>query len=104
MQKEQLIAVKKAVFPFNAILWLFFIENHKGAYHEVAMVNPFTSNIITIGDNLISMEMYKHEKCHVEQIQREGRFKFICKYLYYNIRYGYRNNLYEVEAREVASK
>lgn len=104
MQREQLVVVKKARFPFNLILWLFFIKNHKGAYHEVAMVNPFTSNIITIGDNLITQDMYKHELCHVEQIKREGRLKFIFKYLYYNIKYGYINNPYEVEAREYASK
>lgn len=96
--------VKKAYFPFNLILWVFFISTHKGPYHEVGMVNPFNSDILTIGDNLITEEMYKHELCHVEQIKREGRLKFLVKYLYYNIKYGYINNPYEVEAREAASK
>lgn len=40
-----------------------------------------------------------HELEHVRQIEREGLIKFYVKYLWYNIRYGYRNNPYEVAAR-----
>lgn len=100
MAQNNLYAVKKAYFPFNLILWIFFIIDHKAAYHEVAMIDPFFLNIITIGDNLIDEKMYKHEKCHIEQVKREGRIKFLFKYLYYNIKYGYENNPFEVEARQ----
>ena len=68
------------------------------------MIDPFLLNILTIGDDLISESMYKHELCHIEQIKRDGRLKFICKYLYYNIKYGYDKNPYEIEARQVATK
>ena len=43
--------------------------------------------------------LIKHEMVHIEQIKREGRIKFFFKYTYYWIRYGYKNNPYEVEAR-----
>ena len=100
MAQNNLYVVKKAYFPFNLILWIFFISRHKAAYHEVAMIDPFFLNIVTIGDNLIDEKMYKHEKCHIEQVKREGRLKFLFKYLYYNIRYGYERNPYELEANE----
>lgn len=94
--------VDKAKFPFNIILWFFSrsaCKGKKGCY--VAMVNPFTLNIITTKEDLlIGDKIYKHELKHIEQVKREGRLKFICKYLWFNIRYGYKNNPYEVEARE----
>ena len=99
MDKNTFVA-KKAYFPFNIFLWIFFIIHHKGAYHEVAMIDPLFMNILTIGDSIITEKLYKHEKMHIEQVKRDGRFKFIIKYLYYTIRYGYKNNPYEIEARE----
>jgi len=42
----------------------------------------------------------KHELCHVQQFQQYGYFVFIIKYLWENIRNGYQNNKYEIEARQ----
>ena len=42
----------------------------------------------------------KHELCHVKQFQQNGFVIFILKYLWENMKHGYRNNKYEVEARE----
>lgn len=39
-----------------------------------------------------------HEECHKLQWRRDGAFKFIMKYLWYQLRYGYAKNPYEVEA------
>ena len=39
-----------------------------------------------------------HEEIHIEQIRREGFFKFYLKYLWYNFKYGYIGNPYEKEA------
>lgn len=41
----------------------------------------------------------KHELKHIEQMKREGILRFMVKYNYYWLRYGYKNNPYEVEAR-----
>lgn len=45
------------------------------------------------------MKLRRHELKHIEQIEKEGRFRFAFKYLYYNIKLGYKNNPYEIEAR-----
>ena len=45
-----------------------------------------------------------HENHHKVQWKRDGIIKFALKYLWYQIRYGYKNNPYEVEAREVAGQ
>jgi len=45
-----------------------------------------------------------HENAHKEQYAEEGFCKFLAKYLYYSAKHGYRNNPYEVAAREVAEK
>lgn len=44
-------------------------------------------------------KLIRHELCHLEQIERDGRLIFSIKYLYWLARHGYRNNPYEVEAR-----
>lgn len=46
-----------------------------------------------------SSRLLRHEAKHLEQIEREGRVRFACKYLWQLCRYGYRNAPYEVEAR-----
>jgi len=43
--------------------------------------------------------LLRHERKHLEQIERDGRLLFSIKYLWWLARYGYWNNPYEVEAR-----
>jgi len=47
-----------------------------------------------------SPEWIRHEDEHKRQYAREGILKFLIKYFYYSIRYGYHNNPYEVDARK----
>ena len=42
----------------------------------------------------------RHEWTHIDQIEREGYYTFHIKNTYNNLVYGYRNNPYEIEARE----
>lgn len=44
----------------------------------------------------------RHEEWHKKQWRDDGRIKFIFKYLWYQIRYGYYANPYEIEARQAA--
>lgn len=44
--------------------------------------------------------LLRHERCHLDQIERDGRILFSIKYLYWLCRYGYWMNPYEVEARK----
>ena len=48
--------------------------------------------------------LLRHERCHLEQIERDGRLLFSIKYLYWLCRYGYKMCPYEVEARAAESK
>jgi len=43
-----------------------------------------------------------HENKHKEQYKRDGFFNFLFKYIYYQFKYGYKDNPYEVEARKAA--
>ena len=104
---QKYVSVKRAVFPFNIILWIFK-KTMCSSNSTVSMINPFTKNIYTIIDNnsivednkpYINLSLYLHEFIHLCQVEREGLFKFLFKYLWYNIIYGYRNNLYEFDAR-----
>lgn len=97
-----MIKVKKAYFPFNLILWIFK-KTMCSKDSQVAMIDPFCLNILAFGSTSISETLYKHESCHIMQVKRDGRLKFICKYLYYNIRYGYYNNPYEIEACQASN-
>ena len=48
--------------------------------------------------------LLRHERKHLEQIERDGRLLFSIKYLYWLCRYGYKMCPYEVEARAAESK
>lgn len=43
-----------------------------------------------------------HEEVHMDQYEKHGTVKFIVLYVWYSIRYGYRNNPFEIEAREIS--
>lgn len=47
-----------------------------------------------------NQRLLRHERKHLEQIERDGRVLFSIKYLWWLCRYGYWNNPYEVEARK----
>lgn len=94
--------VKKAYFPYNIILWIFK-KTSKNKNVKVAMVDPLWLNILTIGaPYALSEKHYRHESRHIAQVKNEGRIKFIFKYIFYLVKYGYINNPYEVDARKYA--
>lgn len=43
--------------------------------------------------------LLRHERMHLEQIERDGRLVFSIKCLYWLCRYGYKKCPYEIEAR-----
>lgn len=48
--------------------------------------------------------LLRHERKHLEQIERDGRLLFAIKYSWWTLRYGYYMNPYEIEARAAESK
>jgi hypothetical protein len=49
-------------------------------------------------DKLNSEVLRQHERVHYEQMEREGIIVWHLKYLVFLLKFGYRNNPYEVEA------
>ena len=48
-----------------------------------------------------NQRLLRHERCHLEQIERDGRLLFSIKYLYWLAKFGYNgDHPYEVEARK----
>lgn len=45
-------------------------------------------------------QLYRHELEHCYQVKRLGILRFYATYLWYQIRYGYKKNPFEVEANE----
>lgn len=45
----------------------------------------------------------RHEICHVRQWQRDGFLPYLFRYLWFSLRNGYRQNPYELEAREAGA-
>ena len=64
----------------------------------------FLSTIYVMPGHESDERLLRHERCHLEQIERDGRLLFAIKYLYWLCRYGYKNCPYEVEARAAESK
>jgi len=44
--------------------------------------------------------LVRHEQKHLEQMTNDGKLTYMVKYLYWNVRYGYLFNLYEIETRK----
>lgn len=58
---------------------------------------PF--GIYILAERLGEDRLVRHERAHWAQYQRMGAVRFYATYLWNNLRYGYRNNPMEIEAR-----
>lgn len=72
-------------------------------YGYVGITMPWLS-IYVLEDWINDRQLRRHELVHIAQMRREGPVLMCIKYLYYNIKVGYRNNPYEVEARRIAGR
>ena len=63
----------------------------------------FWRTIYVLPGHELDERLLRHERKHLEQIERDGRLLFSIKYLWWLCRYGYWNNPYEVEARTAES-
>ena len=59
----------------------------------------FWNTVYVLPGRESDQRLLRHERCHLEQIEREGRLLFSIKYWWWLCRYGYWNNPYEIEAR-----
>ena len=59
----------------------------------------FWNTIYVVKSHEDDQMLLKHELKHIEQINNEGKLKFLFKYTWYLIKHGYKNNPYEIEAR-----
>lgn len=50
-------------------------------------------------NHMNNQRLIRHEQVHAIQIQRDGRLIQPIKYTYYLLKYGYKSNPYEIEAR-----
>lgn len=59
----------------------------------------FWNTVYVLPGRESDQRLLRHERCHLEQIQRDGRLVFAVKYLWWLRRHGYWNNPYEIQAR-----
>lgn len=64
----------------------------------------FLSTIYVLPGFEQDQRLLRHERKHLEQIERDGRLLFALKYSWWTLRHGYYMNPYEVEARAAESK
>ena len=67
-----------------------------GLFGAVAMVLPCGVCYLTIP---LNDRLERHERKHWEQYQRLGTVRFLLTYAWFTLRYGYRDNPFEIEAR-----
>lgn len=78
------------VITIRSFWWLEWLPGQKGLRAATL------GNIVLLGPHLLSGDQ-EHELIHVEQNEREPLIKPFL-YMWQSVRYGYRNNKYEVEA------
>ena len=54
-------------------------------------------------DSLENPGLRAHEEVHMDQYARYGKYGFLIRYGLYFLRYGYRNNPFEIEARRISN-
>ena len=64
----------------------------------------FWRTIYVLPGNEHNERLLRHERCHLEQIERDGRLLFSLRYSWWTLRHGYFMNPYEIEARAAESK
>lgn len=60
----------------------------------------FWNTIYVLPGHEQNQRLLRHERCHLKQIERDGRILFALKYSWWTIRHGYWGNPYEVDARD----
>jgi hypothetical protein len=79
------------------ILWYMRLCGFKGWA-------SFWETIYVVPGHLTDRRLVRHELCHLEQIERDGRLVFTVKYLWWLLLLGYWNNPYEIAAREAEER
>lgn len=64
----------------------------------------FWNTIYVLSGHEHNERLLRHERKHLEQIERDDRILFSIKYLWWLVLRGYWNNHYEVEARWAESE
>lgn len=73
--------------------WIY--RKFYGEWLEGLTIYPFIFMLDPKNERLL-----RHEKVHIDQQIRGWIIGFYIKYFYYNWKYGYDNNPYEIEARK----
>jgi hypothetical protein len=63
---------------------------------------PF--GIFVLRERLHDPALLRHEQCHWRQAERMGAARWAIAYLWYNLRYGYRDHPLEREARDASRR
>jgi len=77
------------------VLWPFLLLKPYKRKPETSLFNKKWNEQALADEDRI----YRHELQHCYQVKQEGRLKFYGKYLWYQVRHGYTDNPYEVDAR-----
>lgn len=82
--------------------WIAKLAAKKLRSKNVAIVIGSRVHLYKVStEEFLSNEKWvKHECCHLRQFKKYGTLTFIMKYLLENMKSGYYNNKYEVEARK----
>jgi hypothetical protein len=81
--------------------WLAKLASKKLGTNNCAIVWKQTVHLYNAskGELLQNEAWLRHELAHVTQWKQHGTWRFLLKYSWYSIRFGYYNNPFEIEAR-----
>jgi len=99
------VKYRTPIFPWNKRLRGIVL-------YPFIFMRPYTEEHIKFSDpettakhiGIRNRVLFRHELQHAYQIKREGVIKFYIKYLWFQIKYGYRDNPYEIEAENIEQK
>lgn len=82
--------------------WL--IEKWMKWFGYRGLATPWNTIYYRDSGSFMDGRLRKHEVKHICQMYRDGKFMFLLKYNWYWLTKGYKNNPYEIEAKEAESE
>jgi hypothetical protein len=83
----------------SKIAWLFGLFNGNTELYAVTLGQ---TAYYSCDENQVSERWHKHEDCHKVQWARDGKVKFLSRYIWQLFTKGYAQIDYEIEARKAA--
>ncbi len=87
------------LFRYTYLPYVLILQIWRTRAITKGIIQPFLHKVVYITSDRPLDKIHNHEMKHLEQVERMGAYTFCFTYILNLLRYGYRDNPLEIEAR-----